>query len=301
MDVFWDLFKAFVVGGLICVVGQVLIQTTKLTNARILVLFVTAGVFLTALGVYKPLVDFAGAGATVPLTGFGYSLAMGAIIAALSFCDDFHKEMDASDRLRTQIKEYVDEAERAKAEAARLQKENEHLRAGMDALCADILDLKKRLESLGQPVPQCSIDFDKLSRHQAVKANVQQRQQTAAAPPKPEKPEKPAPEKPPHKEEPKEEPKKEKEPAAPAKEPAEPKPEPPKPTAQAPSDPGPDAKEKEEQKPAPAYAPLRRPNPDYQDVQPVQTGSYTRPKSPFEPDLPSSEGFVSFFEKKEHP
>ena len=67
MEVFWDLLKAFVVGGLICVVGQVLIQTTKLTNARILVLFVTAGVFLTALGVYKPLVDFAGAGATVPL------------------------------------------------------------------------------------------------------------------------------------------------------------------------------------------------------------------------------------------
>ena len=51
MEVFWDLLKAFVVGGLICVVGQVLIQTTKLTNARILVLFVTAGVFLTALGV----------------------------------------------------------------------------------------------------------------------------------------------------------------------------------------------------------------------------------------------------------
>ena len=73
------------VGGLICVVGQVLIQTTKLTNARILVLFVTAGVFLTALGVYKPLVDFAGAGATVPLTGFGYSLAMGAIEAVNSY------------------------------------------------------------------------------------------------------------------------------------------------------------------------------------------------------------------------
>lgn len=85
MEVFWDLVKAFVVGGLICVVGQVLIQTTKLTNARILVLFVTAGVFLTALGVYKPLVDFAGAGATVPLTGFGYSLAMGAIEAVNSY------------------------------------------------------------------------------------------------------------------------------------------------------------------------------------------------------------------------
>lgn len=73
--------RAFWVGGLICALGQVLIQTTKLTNARILVLFVTAGVFLTAVGVYKPLVDFAGAGATVPLTGFGYSLAMGAIEA----------------------------------------------------------------------------------------------------------------------------------------------------------------------------------------------------------------------------
>lgn len=71
--------KAFVVGGLICVVGQILLQTTKLTSARILVLFVVSGVVLTGLGVYKPLVDFAGAGATVPLTGFGYSLAMGAI------------------------------------------------------------------------------------------------------------------------------------------------------------------------------------------------------------------------------
>ena len=73
--------KAFIVGGLICCVGQALIMNTKLTNARILVIFVCAGVFLTALGIYKPLVDFAGAGATVPLTGFGYSLAMGAIEA----------------------------------------------------------------------------------------------------------------------------------------------------------------------------------------------------------------------------
>ena len=73
--------KAFLVGGLICVIGQILLQTTKLTSARILVLFVVSGVILTALGVYKPLVDFAGAGATVPLPGFGYSLAMGAIEA----------------------------------------------------------------------------------------------------------------------------------------------------------------------------------------------------------------------------
>ena len=71
--------KAFVVGGLICVIGQILMQTTKLTSARILVLFVVSGVILTGLGIYNPLVDFAGAGATVPLTGFGYSLAMGAI------------------------------------------------------------------------------------------------------------------------------------------------------------------------------------------------------------------------------
>ena len=73
--------KAFAVGGLICCVGQALLMYTRLTSARILVLFVVSGVVLTALGVYKPLVDVAGAGATVPLTGFGYSLAMGAIEA----------------------------------------------------------------------------------------------------------------------------------------------------------------------------------------------------------------------------
>lgn len=81
MDIFCTFLKAFIVGGLICVVGQILMQTTKLTSARILVLFVVAGVFLGAIGIYKPIVDFAGAGATVPLTGFGYSLAMGAIEA----------------------------------------------------------------------------------------------------------------------------------------------------------------------------------------------------------------------------
>ena len=69
--------KVFVVGGLICVVGQILMQTTKLTSARILVLFVTLGVALTAVGLYDPLVEFAGAGATVPLTGFGYLMAKG--------------------------------------------------------------------------------------------------------------------------------------------------------------------------------------------------------------------------------
>jgi len=85
MDELLIFVKAFVVGGLICVIGQILIQTTKLTIARILVLYVVAGVVLTAIGVYKPLVDFAGAGATVPLTGFGYSLAMGAVEAVNSY------------------------------------------------------------------------------------------------------------------------------------------------------------------------------------------------------------------------
>ena len=69
--------NAFWVGGLICVIGQILIDKTKLTPARILVIYVVAGVILGALGVYKPLVDFAGAGATVPLTGFGYNLSVG--------------------------------------------------------------------------------------------------------------------------------------------------------------------------------------------------------------------------------
>ncbi len=72
------LVKAFAVGGAICVIGQLLIDLTMMTPARILVLFVTAGVALTAVGLYEPLVEFAGAGATVPLTGFGYTLAKGA-------------------------------------------------------------------------------------------------------------------------------------------------------------------------------------------------------------------------------
>ncbi|MGN0554588.1 MAG: stage V sporulation protein AE [Candidatus Fimenecus sp.] len=69
--------KAFLVGGAICAVGQLLMDCTKLTPARILVLFVVAGVVLGALGVYQPLADFAGCGATVPLTGFGNLLAQG--------------------------------------------------------------------------------------------------------------------------------------------------------------------------------------------------------------------------------
>ena len=72
-----EYLNAFWVGGLICVIGQLLIDLTKLTPARIMVLFVTAGVALGALGLYGPLAEFAGCGATVPLTGFGYLLAKG--------------------------------------------------------------------------------------------------------------------------------------------------------------------------------------------------------------------------------
>lgn len=72
-----DLLKAFLVGGIICAVGQLFIDFTKLTPARILTGFVVAGVILSALGIYGPLADFAGAGASVPLTGFGHLLAEG--------------------------------------------------------------------------------------------------------------------------------------------------------------------------------------------------------------------------------
>ena len=86
MDIDWanvfdlmSLVKCFVVGGIICIIGQILIDKTKLTPARILVIFVTTGAILGGLGIYQYLVDFAGSGATVPLTGFGYNLGKGAI------------------------------------------------------------------------------------------------------------------------------------------------------------------------------------------------------------------------------
>lgn len=72
-----DYIKAFIVGGIFCAIGQILIDKTKLTPARILVSYVVIGVILGAVGVYKPLIEFAGAGATVPLTGFGSNLAKG--------------------------------------------------------------------------------------------------------------------------------------------------------------------------------------------------------------------------------
>ena len=77
MDIILQLIRAFLVGGALCMIAQILIDKTKLTPARILVSYVVAGVILGAIGVYKPLVDFAGAGATVPLTGFGYLISNG--------------------------------------------------------------------------------------------------------------------------------------------------------------------------------------------------------------------------------
>ena len=72
-----EYLKAFLVGGILCVIGQILIDKTKLTPARILTTYVVAGVILGGIGIYQPLVDWAGSGATVPLTGFGYTLAKG--------------------------------------------------------------------------------------------------------------------------------------------------------------------------------------------------------------------------------
>ncbi|MBQ3490796.1 MAG: stage V sporulation protein AE [Clostridia bacterium] len=77
MDFIFSLIKAFAVGGTICLIAQILIDKTAMTPARILVLYVSLGVILTGIGLYEPLVSFAGCGATTPLLGFGYSLAKG--------------------------------------------------------------------------------------------------------------------------------------------------------------------------------------------------------------------------------
>lgn len=77
MDIFYMFLKAFLVGGAICAVGQILIDKTKLTPARILTIYVVAGVILGAIGVYGPFAEWAGAGATVPISGFGNLLAKG--------------------------------------------------------------------------------------------------------------------------------------------------------------------------------------------------------------------------------
>jgi len=82
MDTFVMYLKVFLVGGLFCLIGQVLIDRTKLTPARILTAYVVAGVIIGAVGLYKPILDWAGAGASVPLTGFGYLLAEGVKKAA---------------------------------------------------------------------------------------------------------------------------------------------------------------------------------------------------------------------------
>ncbi len=79
MDMLLDYLKVFLTGGLICTIGQILIDKTKLTPARILVIFVVSGAILSSLGIYKSLVDFGGSGATVPISGFGHALSKGVI------------------------------------------------------------------------------------------------------------------------------------------------------------------------------------------------------------------------------
>lgn len=85
MEMLIEYLKVFVTGGIICAIGQILIDKTKLTPARILVMFVSLGAILTAIGVYGPIVEFGKAGATVPICGFGYSLATGVIEAVKEF------------------------------------------------------------------------------------------------------------------------------------------------------------------------------------------------------------------------
>lgn len=82
LEIVFMFIKAFSVGGLICLIAQIVINFTDLTAGKILVMFMLAGVALTALGLYQPLVEFAGAGATVPISGFGYLLASGAMKGA---------------------------------------------------------------------------------------------------------------------------------------------------------------------------------------------------------------------------
>lgn len=91
MDILIMYLKVFLTGGIICSIGQILIDKTKLTPARILVIFVTLGTILTAIGVYGPIVEFGGAGATVPISGFGYCLANGVIkeVDAIGFLGIF--------------------------------------------------------------------------------------------------------------------------------------------------------------------------------------------------------------------
>ena len=77
MEILYRMLYAFISGGFLCLIGQVLIDRTKLTPARIMVGFVVSGLILTAIGLYEPVVKFAGAGATVPISGFGYTIAKG--------------------------------------------------------------------------------------------------------------------------------------------------------------------------------------------------------------------------------
>ena len=137
-----DYLRAFVVGGLFCLIGQVLIDKTKLTPARILVSYVVAGVFLTAIGLYPPIVKYAGAGATVPLTGFGYSLAKGVKEAV------------------TMAKEYAPFVRKIEVEVENLDMLKEALEAGADIIMLDNMSVEEMKEAVklckGKAETECS-------------------------------------------------------------------------------------------------------------------------------------------------
>ena len=82
MEIVWEYARVFLVGGIICAIGQLLLDFTKLTSARILVVFLLIGVLLQALGLYEAIIEFGGSGATIPISGFGYILAKGAMEGA---------------------------------------------------------------------------------------------------------------------------------------------------------------------------------------------------------------------------
>lgn len=216
------------------------------------------------------------------------SLAMAATIAALSYCDDVHKEITNSDNLRAQIKQYLDEATAAKEEAEQLRVENENLRAGMDELCADISDLKVQLGAMSNAL----LSKSAVPSSEKTLTPILEEDQMEEDQDEPVETESQEPEATPVQEIEREEIVVENQAQSEKTEEPKNKVEEPQPKAQEPArskaDPLP-----QPSKPTPPQAPLRR-NPI---PQPVQMGSYTRPKSPFEPDLPSADGFVSFFEK----
>ena len=141
MEIFWQLLRAAVVGGLLCVIAQILLDRTALTPARILVSYVVAGVLLGAIGLYPALVEFAGAGATVPLTGFGNLIATGvraAIDEAMKSNQTFLREAAADAEMQAEIIRCTAEKEAAKEAAVLENDAADKLSAAISLVLAEI-------------------------------------------------------------------------------------------------------------------------------------------------------------------